>query len=40
VVCSGTPQAAAARATAAPSRPDITLTTGVTGSGRSSGATR
>ena len=40
VVCSGMPYAAAAAATAGPLRPDITLTTGVTGSGRSIGATR
>ena len=40
VVWSGTPQASATRATASASRPDITVTTGVTGRVRSSGATR
>ena len=40
VTVTGTPYAAAAAATAPASRPDITVTTGVTGRRRSSGATR
>jgi hypothetical protein len=40
VTVSGTPYARAAAATAPASRPDITVTTGVTGRPRSSGATR
>jgi hypothetical protein len=40
VTVAGTPYATAAAATALASRPDITVTTGVTGSRRSIGATR